>query len=170
MRVHKSSVYAALIANGMFLSVAGGIGIVLAVGLHQPEWACAWLIAGIFGSELLLYRMLRSHCRAAADLEHLTASLTNMLERQAITLGHEEEEIIALCTTMVQKEQTRKVWYELTQRATSNLSSLVGGLEQAEASLPEMLCQTRAWVARTRDLAVQIQTQVENLADEVSGS
>lgn len=170
MRVRRSSVYAALIANGMFLSVTGGLGVVLAVGLRQPEWACAWLIVGIFGSELLLYLMLRSHCRAAANLEHLAASLSHMMEQQAATIDHEETEIAALCSTMMQKEQSRQIWYELTRQATTNLSSLVGGLEQAEASLPQMLSQTRAWVAQTRDLAVQIQTQVEDLADQVSGS
>lgn len=169
MRVRSSSVRKALILNGMLLSAVGGIGVVLAVGLLQPEWACAWLIAGSFASELLLYRLLCTRPRhSTADLDYLTSSLSRLMEEQAMTIEHENRELAAICTAVADQEQTRKAWCELTQRATSNLSSLVGGLEQAEASLPGMLTQTRAWVAQTRDLAVQIQTQVEGLADEVS--
>jgi hypothetical protein len=56
----------------------------------------------------------------------------------------------------------------LSQQATPKLAALVDGLEQTEASLPDMLPQTRAWVAEIRRLAAHAQAHVQALSDEVA--
>lgn len=157
---------AALIRNGIALAVVGGVAATLILALGHPLWAVIWMAAGLLACEIVLAWSL-SRRPATCDLDGVARSLIEVLDAQAQALDAQGREIARLQETLADSPGRGRVRGLLATQVTPNLSSVIERLAQAEESLPDMLPQTRAWVAEVRRLATRAAAQVEALRDEV---
>jgi hypothetical protein len=159
---------AALILTGIALALVGGGAAILILALgHHPLWAVIWIAAGLLACEIVLAWSL--HRRPGCKLDGVARSLIDVLDAQAQALDAQGREIARLQETLADTPGLGQVRGVLAAQTTPNLSSLIDRLAQAEESLPDMLPQTRAWVAEVRRLATHAAAQVEALRDEVAG-
>jgi hypothetical protein len=157
-----------LLVNALALGIVGSVGTILILMFHRTAWAAVWMFLGLLADEVLLYWLLRQRRASTEQLEDLTSSLLATLDAQARAISEQQRQIAGLQARMADEPIRRQVSGMLSRHAKPNLASLVDRLEEAEASLPDMLPQTRAWVSEVRRLATRAQAHVQALSDEVA--
>lgn len=152
-----------------------GLGLMLAIlaGLtawlisRQISWAAAVLAIGIVGDEVLLTILLRRLVPDLAILSERIAAVTDLLETQGRLIAEQEGHLTILQAALADSAVFKQAWGMLHRQAKPNLEALATRLEEAEAALPDMAPQTKAWVSEVRRLASHVQASVESLANDM---
>jgi hypothetical protein len=151
-------------------ALAVGAGAVLAAVLDRPALG---LVAGVIVlvvGQVLVTRLSREQLRGRqGDLERVTRELMTLVDLQAKSLSEQEAQVVRLRAALGDDRLRDQIWREIDREMTPRLEAVVDRLEEAEASLPDMLHQTRAWMNEVRRLATQAQASVESIRDEVAG-
>ncbi len=159
-----------LVVHGVLLGVAIAGGAVLALGLGLTVLGLAAVVLGLAASEALLLGALRR--REAAErreLGALEASLRGLVDAQGLAVRSQESQIANLQAALGESSIRAYVRGELNREAAPRLEAVISRLEQAEAVVPELASQTRAWVSEVRRLATQAQAHVQTLGEERAG-
>lgn len=153
-----------LLANAAALALVGLGVMALTLVVNRVDWALVWLAVGLAASQMLLVIVLRGR-RDAKSIEPTIDAMVSLMDAQTDAIFAQQGEIAHLRASLVTPpaQATRKA---LANQAMPGLSGVVERLAQAEASLPEMLPQTRAWIGKVRGLATQTQAQIEAMSGD----
>ncbi len=155
-----------LIANALIWGAVGA-GAAWCLVCNRMIFGVLWVVFGLAASQLVLYAFLRQRRYHVKNLESLTRPVLATLEAQSAALDEQQRQIAVLQAASYQQLH-QQVSSALNGRITPNLASVIEGLEQAEALLPDMLPQTRDWVARTRRLAANIFASLQTISGEIT--
>lgn len=156
-----------LIVNALLLSAVIGVGCVLMMA-ERPAWAIGWWAGGVLINQTVLWMMLREpQLTTRKSLTKTLDDLNATLEAQSQAIAIQQRQIEALAADIGETSLRRRIHQELTSQ-TPRLAAVVAELAEAEESLPEVLIQTRAWVAQARQLAAHAQAHLQALSEDIA--
>lgn len=156
-----------LIINALLLSAVIGVGCALMMAAH-PVWAIAWWVGGVLANQAVLWLMLRGpQAGQRTSLSKTLDDLDATLEAQSRAVAIQQLQIEALAADIGEVSLRSRIRQELATQ-TPRLAAVVEELEETEESLPEVLIQTRAWVAQARQLAAHTQAHLQALSDDIA--